>query len=78
MSDEKKKDEKSYFGRGRDIDSAVEAAEGSNRDRDARAKQAEGIKGVKASDNPHKEGSTLAKLWERKRQAGTLQAQKGK
>lgn len=60
--------------RGDAIDSAVEAAVATNQERDAKA--AQGIKGVKASDNPNKPGSALHRAWERKRQAGTLQAQK--
>lgn len=58
------------------IDSAVEAAEGSNQERDS--KEAQGIKGVTAADNPEKAGSALYRAWERKRQAGTLIAQKDK
>lgn len=65
MSDEKEKDGKSYFGRGRDIDSAVEAAEGTLQDRDT-----PNLKRPKASDNPYPEGSYRAKVWERNRQDG--------
>jgi hypothetical protein len=60
-------------GRDQQIQDAVDAAQGTNQERDAAA--AQGVKGVKASDNPHKPGSTLAKLWERKRQAGKLVSQ---
>lgn len=58
---------------GNRIDDALEAAQGTNQDRDSTA--AQGIKGVKASDNPKKPGSALFRAWERKRQAGTLLAQ---
>lgn len=51
--------------RGAYIDSAVEAAEGSNQERDT-----PNLKRPKASDNPYPKGSSRAKLWERKRQAG--------
>ena len=74
MADEKVRDK--LRNRGDAIDDAVAAAEGTLKDRDAKAQQ--GIKGVLASDNPHKPGSTLHKLWERKRQAGELKAQEGK
>jgi len=56
------------------LDSAIDQASGTLQERDAAA--AQGIKGVKASDNPNKPGSALYRAWERKRQAGTLQAQK--
>lgn len=55
------------------IDDAVSAADGSNQERDSKA--AQGIKGVKASDNPNKPGGALARAWERKRLAGELIAQ---
>lgn len=60
--------------RGEAIDSAVDAASATNQERDSKA--AQGIKGVTAADNPNKPGSALFRAWERKRQAGTLQAQK--
>ena len=56
------------------LDSAIDQASGTLQERDSAA--AQGIKGVKASDNPNKPGSALYRAWERKRQAGTLQAQK--
>jgi hypothetical protein len=68
MADEEKKTRQEV------IDDAIAAADGSNQERDS--KEAQGIKGVKASDNPKKPGSALYRAWERKRQAGELQAQK--
>ena len=59
--------------RGDYIDSAVDAASGTNDERDA--KVTKGIKGVTADENPNKPGGALARAWERKRQAGTLIAQ---
>ena len=47
------------------IDDAVAAAEGTQQDRDQQ-------QGVKASDNPYKEGKALHRAWERKRKAGEL------
>ena len=60
--------------RGDAIDSIVDAADSTNQERDSKA--AQGIKGVLASDNPNKPGSALHRAGERKRQAGTLIAQK--
>lgn len=58
------------------IDAALEAAAGTTQERDSSA--AQGVKGVKASDNPNKPGGALHRAWERKRKAGTLIAQNPK